>query len=162
MSTNIPSDICPPITITTSGNHYMCNNVAPHYYRYDDLVISAEAAEDIRKWAMNCLTEHLYEDVDLSNVDPDTLKELDDFISKPRTYSNSINSSNELETKSLVGTFYKTEEQLEDDRVYKSYFHFNIDDEVAKDIITFSSAKSLDDKHLEYISSGYKLRGPSV
>jgi hypothetical protein len=56
------------------------------YYKYDDIVISAEAAEDIRQWAMNGLTEHIYQDVDLSDVDPDKLKELEDIIDSITTY----------------------------------------------------------------------------
>lgn len=71
---------------------------------YDDIIISPEAMEDIRQWGLSGLKDNMYQDtVDLTNVDPDKLKELDEFISKPRTYG-----------------------------------------------------KSLDDKHLEYISSGYK------
>jgi hypothetical protein len=59
---------------------YNMSGIQP-YYKYDDIVISAEAAEDIRQWAMNGLTEHIYQD-----VDPDKLKELDDLVNSITTY----------------------------------------------------------------------------
>lgn len=124
------------VVISVSGMQQQSFEVGhkPPYYKYEDLVISVEAMEEIRNWGLSGLKDNMYQDtVDTSNIDPDKLKELDEFISKPRTYG----SSNELETKSLVGTFYKTQEMLEDDKACENCCKFNIEDEVAKDIITF-------------------------
>lgn len=40
---------------------YDISGIQP-YYKYDDIVISAEAAEDIRQWALDDLRSHMYKE----------------------------------------------------------------------------------------------------